>query len=530
MAEMDTLQAVIEENRQKQKEARNLNIRAGETVFKVMSRAEWRDWLTDRLEGARKADEIINFEALRLPDLNPELVEKILAENPDTVEVLGRQLLVHYSTGSLPQIVLEGDLVEENRWMELSDEGVKLPGGRSVSVKIVVDPHYYGGRFSNSDILKLKEEVKNYLNRKIWDSWEKPRIPIPDFSADDTVPEIEVREYGQCAVTGEPLLVYGTIVSQRIWSDEPIRWSYEWYRERNQAEEKREKAMQALAEHQSEGRKKRALKAIEVPDPSREDASIPEIAEIEGGYGVVAVNPSRWSRSDSRFKVYWTENREEAEALRVKAVAKLDEVKAEEIEKRQIAEAKAEAEEAKSKARNLRGHADFDKLPSDLGDKLYNYCYSYIPSSDLEEIRQWATDALAVCQDAEEILAAIERKRAERREMGIEIPDMLIRAYKGDEDKAYEFMQKVADLRTRELDEHVVRNCGRDRVRFHLVQASGDDNFFLGADPNDVKYYVEDVHYNGADYGVPVKKVEISESVSPPTADSLAALAAKFGK
>lgn len=489
----ERLQLVVESNIALQRRAKELNIRAGEVAFPVMSQPQWKEWLAVRLNGTRRVSEIVNMEILRLLELDQEIVDLILTENPDIVEVLGLQFPVAYHNGYAPQVVLEGEMVEKNLWNDLPETGIKLPGGRLIEVKVVTATGWY----SDTNIPALKEKVRNHFNQKVWEGWSKPEIVIPDLAAEGTIiPEIETREYGQCVVTAVPLIAYGTLIAYRYYSSDPITWKYDWYRERKTAEENRNKAVAALVQFQSEERKKRALAVIMIPDPSQEGAVIPEIAEIEGGYGAVIVNSSRYYGSDPWFKIYWTQSKDEAERYHENAKQKLEEIKAEEIKKRKLQGAKAEAETVKSKVSELY-HSDNGRLEQALKDKLYSIDYSYLPSG-LEELQTWTVEAKTVCTQAEAAYSEIQRKR-DQRNKNVQIPEGLLarKAFNGDDDKAYDFMQKVAALPTNRLDSHVVCNCGRARVQSHLIEVSGDPDFFMGADPNAVVFYVAEVHFYG---------------------------------
>lgn len=74
------------------------------------------------------------------------------------------------------------------------------------------------------------------------------------------------------------------------------------------------------------------------------------------------------------------------------------------------------------------------------------------------------------------------------------VPRYLKIAFGGDIERAQEFMEKVARLNTRKLDDHVICSCGRARRRSHLEGVSGDTDFFLGSDPNSVCGYIAEVH------------------------------------
>ena len=460
----EKLKIIVEANIALQKRAKELNIRAGEVVFPTMSQSEWKGWLAERLNGARRVGEIIDFEILRLPELDQTLIDLVLEENPSTIEINSYDLIVNYRSGCKPQIVLEDETL--NQWTSLPDTGINLPNGRLVEVKVITSSGWSGTYYADTNIPVLKEKVRNHLNQKVWENWSKPEIGIPDLVADSVIiPEIKTREYGKCVVTAEPLIAFGTIIAYRSWSSDPVEWRYDWYRNRKDAEEKRVKAVEELVQYQSEQAKKRI----------------------------------------------------------------------EEEKRLQLAEARAEAEEVKEEVRRIYLDDNKSKLSSALRDKVCNIFYSSIPY-ELQGVRQWISDAQNIISEAEKGFAEIEKKRVKRRESGVQVPDVLLRIYE-DEDVAYEFMQKVAALRTRDLDEHIVCGCGRDKVHRHLIQVSGDESFFLGADPNSVKYYIGAVHFGSddEDYGVPVVEKEETKVVppaeqKPPTSDSMAALLARFGR
>ena len=83
----------------------------------------------------------------------------------------------------------------------------------------------------------------------------------------------------------------------------------------------------------------------------------------------------------------------------------------------------------------------------------------------------------------------------EEEEQESDVPIELLIAFGGNEKKARKFMEKVANLDFEQLDDHIVQNCGRNRVKTHLEEISGDPDFFLGTDPNRVVSYVAKVAY-----------------------------------
>ena len=77
------------------------------------------------------------------------------------------------------------------------------------------------------------------------------------------------------------------------------------------------------------------------------------------------------------------------------------------------------------------------------------------------------------------------------------LPQELLIAFRGDEETTRKFMAKVVALPSDRLDDHIVHNCGRARVKAHLEEISDDSEFFMGADPNRVVGYVAEVHFSG---------------------------------
>ena len=122
------LKEVIENNLRIIKQAQGLNRRAGETVFPIMSRHQLKEWLMGRLGGARAVSEIVDFAALRFPELDAAQVEKVLADNPVSLEVEGEVLEINYN--SFPS----AEITEETA-LRLTVDQVVLPGGRVVLLR-----------------------------------------------------------------------------------------------------------------------------------------------------------------------------------------------------------------------------------------------------------------------------------------------------------------------------------------------------------------------------------------------------------
>lgn len=84
-------------------------------------------------------------------------------------------------------------------------------------------------------------------------------------------------------------------------------------------------------------------------------------------------------------------------------------------------------------------------------------------------------------------------REKEAKESGL--PQILFFAFNGDEDRVRKFMAKVERLDASELDEHEY-SCGRGRKEAEVIRVSGDEEFFLGADPLEVCGYIDEVHFS----------------------------------
>lgn len=257
MIERAQLDVVIAANRACQKRARELNTRCGENLFKVYSQAELQAFLMERLAGARSISEIQNLEALYLPELDGEMVHLVLAENPENIQVLGEEVAVEYrGVGYAPRVTIK-NILEGNRWQQLPDDGVKLPGGRVVEL---VFTHSYNTIASGKDVPALKTKVQEYLNAQQWNSWAKPTMALPDHGKDTEFPALLEMQYGTCVITRNALMGYGTFVlkSYRSYSSDPW-FEPRWYRSKKEAETAHAIAAAKFVEIEGKAREARNL-------------------------------------------------------------------------------------------------------------------------------------------------------------------------------------------------------------------------------------------------------------------------------
>lgn len=220
------LAEVVTHNYNLQSEMYKWNHRAGEKVF-VTIREGWRDFqasLLQHLNGATSPETVANPAALRLPPLDQEKIELVKMLNPPAIPVLGTDRVVKYynkdQQGSyMPaEVTLEGPDMEAPTfaWLQLPDEGVKLPSGRNLRVRIDVA----GSQIAvGTEIPKLKADAIEHLNNRQWFDFyyhssaeAAPTIVVLNPADQEaTVSEVIMFQYGTCVVTGSPLCAYGTI-------------------------------------------------------------------------------------------------------------------------------------------------------------------------------------------------------------------------------------------------------------------------------------------------------------------------------
>lgn len=278
---------VLEDNRQQVARANELNRRAGEQVFETINLV---DHYLAVCGGARNVGElterISSLDALRLPAFDEELAKMVEDESPVTIELLGGQRTMEYrDNGSAPRVTLDGQQLAASALAELPNDGVTLPSGRLVEVKVT-----FGGwtTFTGTEIPKLKEEVFAHLNQRQWDAWgDKPAIGLPDPADDESVIPFATVVYGQCVVTGGSLVAYGTagLHTNRYYSSDPY-FRAQWFRSNTEAQHAANEAAVKLESLREEARVKR------LAEQAAEEAEVARLAVAE------FMNHPEWSWLD----------------------------------------------------------------------------------------------------------------------------------------------------------------------------------------------------------------------------------------
>ena len=137
-------------------------------------------------------------------------------------------------------------------------------------------------------------------------------------------------------------------------------------------------------------------------------------------------------------------------------------------------------------------------------EEIRNYIYKAKTSLQKGEF----VEVNDLCVKAQEIVVNLETisetRKIEQEDLikKNNIPDYVLNAFRGNVESALQFMSNVAKLETSRLDSWEL-SCGRSRARAtceNAWSAMGEDSsFFCGADPNDVKYYVDEYHFGNGE-------------------------------
>lgn len=341
---MENLNEVVAANRAILARARDLNTRAGTSMFPVQGRDELTKLFAVALDGARRVAEIRNMSALMLPALDERLVEKVLREQPDTITILGRQATVEYRGGGYnPRVRLDFCGDESRDWLKLPDDGIKLPNGREVSMYSSLEGYGY---YVESASSQFKAKARECLNQGLWEKWQKPELPQPT----DFVSPIVEAEYGRCVVTDASLVAYGA-VNYDTWYGS---WKSYWTRDRAEAE-------RILAEAKS--------KFVEVREKTARDALKKRVGELYSAHYYGGQLPE-----ELRTRLYRTNYGYSGGAT---TVAELEEFIAE-VEAA-VAETKARKAEAERKQREAEERRE--AVNNALYDIGYAEAHIWVPES-----------------------------------------------------------------------------------------------------------------------------------------------------
>lgn len=175
----------------------------------------------------------------------------------ESVILLGRRREVTTDPSGRPQVTLSlKELLENALWRRLPDEGsIWLASRQFVEIVVIDDtgdfnPAYWSEQMAlrETSLPALKQQIAERLNDERFERWQQPEIPLPDpYDLDASIPPVEEHVYGQCVLTGQPLIAFGVVgVTHVPGSDWEQRLTSRWTPFRAAAESLRAEAVAAL--------------------------------------------------------------------------------------------------------------------------------------------------------------------------------------------------------------------------------------------------------------------------------------------
>jgi len=168
-------------------------------------------------------------------------------------------------------------------------------------------------------------EASRILDEQAWTEWEKPEIPVPDFSLagelPTEIPEIREEVYATSRIDGRPLSAYGVVYYS--WG-----WGSKWTRDREEAERLREQAEKKLAElRKKKTVRDRIERELDAVNQRREAVGLSLVEMRESNF-----SHNGWSRDYTeenwtRVLQETTDKEEEAAAERARAEKEAEEAR-----------------------------------------------------------------------------------------------------------------------------------------------------------------------------------------------------------
>jgi HrpA-like RNA helicase len=290
-----------------------------------------------------------------------------------------------------------------------------------------------------------------------------------------------------------------------------------------------------------------ALPSVEIA----EDAEVPNVTEVivghhpKTGESLTAYGAYQKDSWYNRLVGKWVRDRREANTLHAQTVEQVAAVlarKRDEAQKQAEATTKREAEvraKAERIARIRPGFEALNRRRETLGMNVIELREeSYVQSYCSYEFSDEALNRFTSETDAHE--AKVREEAATKDFLSQEeLPEWLVGCFRGSKELAM-FIRNVDALDPKKLDAHETCGVGRARARAHIIQASGgNEEFFQGADPNDVKYWIWERVMSGANHHFNDSRQKTKEVTplvtsvqhAPATMqEKLAALAGKFAR
>lgn len=185
---------------------------------------------------------LMNLDTVAPPALRAE-IDRLA---PKTLTVGGQELAVTYYPGMDPKVVLTELLLEAGLWRELPDNGLDLPDGRAVLLQTEIGEH----KIRDTNLMEFKDQVRRLLNLRVWDhTFGRPSIPMPTMvDGQVKIPPIVEFNWGRDALTGDPLVAYGTaVLKTRYYRTDPLLEA-QWFHSLSAAEREHTRVTNGVAE------------------------------------------------------------------------------------------------------------------------------------------------------------------------------------------------------------------------------------------------------------------------------------------
>ncbi len=302
-------------------------------------------------------------------------------------------------------------------------------------------------------------EAPAILDEQAWKEWSRPELPVPNFSLVEElpaeIPAIREEVYATSRVDGCPLFAYGV-----VYYDSCYGWRSKWIRDREEAERLHERAEEMLAELRKEKKvRDRILREQDAVNRRREAVGLPPVKARETSF-----SHGGWSKD------YTEENWNRV----------LEETERKERKMKDILRLKPVFEEL-NRRREAVGLSTLE-----LGEERIKYGWDSYNYSDrvLEKFVSETEAREAELRKEAELADWVEKE---------DLPGWLVESFGGNLERLREFVSNVDALDPKKLRhyEHEVLACGRARRSAAIIKASGgNENFFCGADPNDVAVWI----------------------------------------
>lgn len=127
------LTQVLSKNAKENEMARQLNLRAGQTLFPVFSNEAIERYFIQRLVGKSRIADLTDPTVLSLPKFDEQMARKVLKENPAKIQIGSHEYVIEY--GKNPRIQVGLPL---RQWLSLFVHPLHLPSHRAVEVVVLL--------------------------------------------------------------------------------------------------------------------------------------------------------------------------------------------------------------------------------------------------------------------------------------------------------------------------------------------------------------------------------------------------------